>query len=148
MIREATPKDMPALVEMGEHFHAASPFSGRVAFDARSFGVSLSRQMAAPLGVVLVADELGLVGFTTGLVYPCWFNARAALGQEIAWWVEPDARGDTAHELRAELECWMRDAGAGHALMSSLADDRAASMARLYRRSGYDPAENTFIKEL
>lgn len=144
MIREASVEDIPRLVEMAEAFHALSPYQG-VAFDGDSFARSIERYLSDPCWTVKVLDEDGVVGLAIAVVQAFYFNEDEITAQELMWWVDPDSRGGGLRLLYA-LEGWARDKGAKTLAMGDVPGLR--SLESLYRRRGYEPADNLYIRSL
>ena len=142
MIREATLDDLPALLDMGREFYAAS------AFDAIGFNEDTARAMlqvliGSPTGVLLIAEG----GMAAALVYPFYFNAEHTTAQELFWWVAPQARGGgLGRQLIAALEAAVQARGAKSLSMIALAEIDGPAVAELYRRHGYRASEQSFIK--
>ncbi len=148
MIRDATQKDMARLVEMGRLFHAAADAGDIPSFDPISFQQTATWLIDSPTGVLLVITKDGVHGMAGALIYPAWFNLAFYVAKVIFWWADPIARGLQATALRRALEYRLKELWGQNAIMLSLAGMRDEAMARLYRREGYRPMENTFIKRL
>ena len=148
MIRNASTVDMVRLIEMGRTFHAATDSNDLPEFDVDSFVQTASWMIASPIAALLVLDDGRVRGMAGGMVYPAWFNLSALMAQEIFWWVDVEGRGSQAVELRRNFETRMKELGAGNLAMLSLAGMRDETMERFYRREGYRPMENLFIKRL
>lgn len=141
MIRPATPQDVPALVELGRFFHAASPYAHLPYVPER---VATTLQHLMVTGFVVVSEVDGIKGMSAAMAGPMWFSDVPA-AQELFWW--SDGSGE-AHELRAALEDWAKDQGCALFVMVCLENDKAPVLARLYRRDGYQPVEHHFIRRL
>jgi hypothetical protein len=122
---------------MGEQFAAAVDMP----YDEQSTAETMLRLMESADGVLLVGHG-GMVG---GLVYPAYFNREHRMAQELFWWSETPGVG---RALLAGLENWARGVGAKSLTMLAMADLRADAVGRLYRRQGFRPLENTFVKAL
>lgn len=148
MIREARESDIPAMVEMGRKFFDLTGWSDIADWSEYSFAATLRRLMSSDDGVLLVIDRNGPVGMAGALLYPFYFSAAHRTGQELFWWVDPEARGREATELLDRLEQQAREQGAMSFTMIAVDVLRSAALARYYTRRGYRAAENTFIKGL
>lgn len=146
MIRTATAADIPALVEMGGRFFAASGFADSTSYDPDSMAHTFAQLIESEQGVLLVADGVGMAG---ALVYPHYFNRHDLVAQELFWWVDEDARKSGAgSRLLLAIEAWAAERGAKSLIMLSLSALDAEKVNRMYENAGYRPAEQSFIKRL
>lgn len=134
MIRRATPDDMEHVVELGRAFHAYSPWRG-VSYDHDAIRAFVAGCIET--GAIFLS-ETGMCG---GLVSPLYFNPAFRIGVEFFWWA-PD--GGSA--LRQAFEDWAREEGAQGVQFSALSDEHLPAVTRIYRRSGFAPAETAFVK--
>lgn len=144
MIRRAGLADIASMVELGRRFHA---YAGvvEIPFDPESFRLTLERGIQDADQCYLVADVDGtLLAMAGAIAYPPYFNHAARTGQELFWWSECGE----GMRLHAALADWARTRGCQSFAMIALADGRSERMARLYKRMGYRPSEQTFIKGL
>jgi hypothetical protein len=144
-IRMATTADVPAVVAMGEKFHAFSgdpvPYCNR---SAATTALGLMR-----MGFIMVAERddmlIGMIGVA---VVPMPFNSAHIMAQEMMWWVDENARstGDAMRLIRgAEQESGRR--GASRFIMGLLAVSQP-SVARAYERMGMVKAETSYMKDI
>lgn len=143
MIREATVDDIPALLVMCRRFHEASPYGERDFVDADA-ARTLEGLLTLGRAAIFVCDEGEICGMMGVAASPTMFDHQLEIVQETFWWCQ----GGDAQGLRQAGEEWARDRGAALFSMACLENDRAETMARLYRRSGYAPVERHFIKAL
>lgn len=144
MIRAATPADIPAIVEMGRKFYAATAYQAVAPFDADS--VAGLAGMMIDTGVLLVADEGDLVGMVGLYVGPFMFNAGLKTAHEVMWWVDPEAQGrGVGKQLLAAIEPACRARGAVSAQMVVL-ESSPPQAAALYERMGYRHSETSYTK--
>jgi len=145
LIRPATPADAPAITRLLADFDAAS--GARVDAPGESFAAAhvargVAARIAHRLGLVLVLDlGAGPVGVLVaeagaGLWRP------ALWADELAFWIDPAARGPWADRFLAAYEAWARDLGARLVGLSSL----GPRAEQLYTRRGYEPADRKFVK--
>lgn len=140
MIRQATEADLPALLEMGRKFHAASPWRV-IPFSDERFAQSVRAQLAGA-GTYLVNEALtGMIGMVSGPVY---FAENVTVAQETAWWCE-DPRD--ALKLLQAAEEWARGVGASHVCMVRL-EGVTERLGPFYERRGYAPTEHYYLKGL
>jgi GNAT superfamily N-acetyltransferase len=148
-IRPATLEDVPTIAAMGERFHAEAGWADVVPYVVADCAQSLRELVGAPAGILLVAEAEGrLVGMAGGLAHPFYFNFAHRTGSELFWWVEPGLRDGTGAALLQSLEDAARAIGCESWAMVAVDKVRPETMARIYRRRGYRPAEHSFIKRL
>jgi GNAT superfamily N-acetyltransferase len=150
MIRPADPADLAELLRMARAFHAESGHV--IPFDAATFCAFAEAVIDDANGVYLVAERDThdrLCGMTAALAFPCWYNARVRQGQELFWFVDADARGNSAGiRLFDALEAWAKSAGVDTFSMSSTAQLNPEKLARLYMGRGYVPQDVVYTKVL
>lgn len=150
VIREAEPDDLEALLEMGKAFFDHSGSSSFTTFDEASFTTTLMSLMSGIAGgSLLVADVDGrAIGMAACVVFPFYANMETKIGQEIFWWVKPEYRKGIGGSLMDELEAAAGRKGAKIFIGANLSGEHDAAFARLYRRRGYSPGEQTHIRIL
>lgn len=138
-VREATPEDFGAILEIGRRFHAFSPWRDRPFSDQAT--LEMLERITASDDAVLLWNGSGILG---GLVAPIYFGG-GVVAQELFWFADANGR-----ELLDAFEAWAEDKGAAGVLMISLTiDERTdARMDRLYTRRGYGLRERNYYKEL
>lgn len=95
-IREASPHDIPALLDMLRKYREHMPYGFlQDADDAEHVTQMLSNLMAGQ-GVVFVSETEKLTGMLIAGVMPSLWSPKHFLLTEFAYWVEPEHRGGTA----------------------------------------------------
>jgi len=130
---------MPVLVTMGRR-QVAALFPGWT--DNPLQLTALTAQLIeSPDGVVFVADDgdrlVGMIGMMT---FSHHLTGEKTAG-EVAWWVEPDARG-IGTALLKQAERWGAEQGALHIQMNA----PNTRVGALYERRGYQMAETTYYR--
>lgn len=145
MIREATPADIPRIVEMGSRSLLEGPYKDQVADRPEESAKLALRVMESQQGTVLVAEENGtLVGLLGFVIFPHYFSGESTAG-ELMWYVEPEYRRSfTALALLRKAESMARGAGAKR--MQFTAPTTAVGDA--YKALGYKAIEVSYQKEL
>lgn len=138
MIRNATPADIPFVMEMGRKFADEAGVTARIGWDDESIHDMLETLIAEDDGILLVSER-GMIG---GFVSEHPFNRNTRLFSELFWRAE-DGNGLA---LLAEAERLAAERGATRSLMVAM--DGMDRTRRLYARLGYAPCEAQFIKEL
>lgn len=136
-MRKATESDLPALLELGKQFHAASPYS-ELPYDAER--VANVVKSVIETGTVLVSGS-PVHSMGAAIKGPMWFSSGVAAQEMFLW-------GPHGKQIREGLEEWAADEGCVSFSMVSLENEKSAQMARLYRMAGYAPKEHHFVKAL
>jgi GNAT superfamily N-acetyltransferase len=149
-VRQATEQDLDKYIELLGHFHAASPMKGVAEYDPVGIRAFLATSLENTNIALLVGELDGeIVGVTSCLLYPMYFNPGYQVAQEMWWWLTPAARGSgVGQAMFKALEAWAEEKNARALFMVALEDERAAAMEKVYFRAGFRPLERTFIKEL
>lgn len=141
-IRAATLEDVPTLVQMGCR-QLAALYDGIIAQNPAQLDTLTTHLITSPTGVVFVAEEAGALVGMIGLVsYPHHLSAAPTVG-EVAWWVEPHARG-VGLQLLNRAERWAVEMGATQIQMVAPTE----RVGRLYQRRGYQAVETSYLKPL
>jgi L-amino acid N-acyltransferase YncA len=99
-IREATPIDLPQLLNMLRKYREQTPLDFLSEADNATYITQMLCEIMAGRGVVLVAEDDGLVGMLIAGIHPSRWSPAHLLLTELAWWVEPEHRGGTTgHRL-------------------------------------------------
>lgn len=108
--------------------------------------VSLVQQLGPSVAQCFVVDDgAGLVGMLA-IASGAHFLSGALFAEEIAWWVEPQSRGDLGPALLDTAEDWAR--GVDCAFIKMIAPVGDPVVARYYKRRGYLEVETAFAKRL
>lgn len=144
MIREATPADVPRVVEMGRRFLAEGPYRDKIADNPEVCAKLAAQLVQNPQAKILVAEEgEQLIGILVFILFPHYFSGEMTAG-ELVWWVEPRARGRTGVKLLTAAEGMARDLGAKRMQMVA----PTLEVGRLYKRRGYEEVETTYQRSL
>lgn len=134
---------------MGERFHEEAGMGEFAPFSRIDCASMLLNLIESDGGILLVAEANGaLIGMAGGLVYPFYFNTAHITGQEVFWWVHPDHRKGPGRALLEALEAEAKARGCESWSMVALASVAPEAVGRLYRRRGYRPSEQSYIKRL
>jgi GNAT superfamily N-acetyltransferase len=143
MTRMATRRDIPRLVEMGQHFLDSTVYRGLIGRNTSQMAATASMLIDSPDGCVVVAERSGVVvGMLGALVFTHHISGER-VGGEVFWWVEPEHRGCGVRLLKAS-ETWARARGAVRMQMIAPTPDVGA----LYQRMGYAAVETTYQRSL
>lgn len=145
MIRLATMADVPAMVLMGERFHALTASGQYIPWDAPSFAATLVELIIKECAFVY--DKGGVKGMTAAVLMPSYFNKHCLTCNELFCWVNPDARG-AGMQLFDMLESWAVQQGARIMVLATVANMRSEVLDRKYRAKGYELTDNFYMKRL
>jgi GNAT superfamily N-acetyltransferase len=147
-IRNATEADVETIVKMARHFIAFAPHAAVAEYDDEDLANAARACMQH--GLLIVAEQDNeIIGMLLGIISSLWFARRTLWASELAWWVEPAARGGTAGiRLVTAFQDWARDQGAKVVAMSSLHLDHDGRVGNVLERMGFSPSEHTYIKRI
>lgn len=147
MIRLAIPDDGPAIMPMGEAFHAESGWAEQFPFDRESFAHTVTRLGMADLFVV--AEKEGrIVGMAAIDIGPAITNHSVRFAREVFFYVQPLHRKGIGRDLFNALKLIARHNGV--TFFDAVAEEgkRSLALARIYRAGGLSPAETIFRMRL
>jgi GNAT superfamily N-acetyltransferase len=139
MVREATPGDFPAILEMGRRFHEFSPWRDRPFSDEAT--LEMLQRITDSEDAVLFTNGTGILG---GVIAPIYFGG-GSVAQELFWFADKGGR-----ELLDAFEDWAEERGAVGVAMVALAIDERTDqrMGSIYERRGYRLRERSYYREL
>lgn len=149
MIRLANTSDYARLLQLFREFHQVSPYS-HLPFSEQKAGQLLEHVEKVSDGVVLVAENKGIVtGFLAGLVSELPF-AHIRVASELAWWVDPLYRkGTDGIKLLEAYEYWARNVvKVDQIQVANLMNEYSEPLNRLYTKRGYEKKEETWLFQL
>ena len=148
MLRLATTDDLPDILRMARAFHEVSPYRC-LPFDSEYVSGSILHTLGQPESSVIILglDDGKIVGMLAGIVSVCILNGKKQASESV-FWVDAAARKSTlAKQLKEAYEYWAKNVvHCDLALMSALEDDNLLLVDKLYKRSGYTPAERNYMK--
>lgn len=147
MIRQATHNDIDDIARLGALFHAQAGWD-EIPYSADDCARSLHNLLSSDAFICLVSEGAGINGMVSGVISPVYFNHAHVSGEELFWWVSPEAPQMTGIRLLTGLEQRAKEMGCKTFQMKSLARLGGERMVQLYNRLGYRQSEQTFIKEL
>ena len=104
-IRDASPFDIPDLLDMLRNYRSHTPLAFLVEADDAEYVTRLLTELMAGKGLVLVAENDAVVGMLIAMISPSAWSPKHLLMTEMAYWVEPESRGGTAgYRLLAEYK--------------------------------------------
>jgi GNAT superfamily N-acetyltransferase len=150
LIRAAVEADIPDILRLGKLFFNEAGWPEFASWDEASVAATLRGLIQGTIeGGLIVAQYDGeTVGMTGFVCYPFYCNLGMKFAQEQFWYVETQHRFGAGRLLFDALEESARSKGATVLIMSSVASLRSEALARLYRKRGFAPGENTYIKRI
>ena len=143
MIRLATLDDKEEIFRMAVAFYQQASYNFPV---DQEYGYEyILRHLANSecLSLILEVDNQPsgvLLGFATNHPF-----SPVRVANEIVWWVDPPARGKASLDLLDAFEYWaLHKQNCKYICLTSSGDIR---LDRLYRRSGYEPKEHSWVRE-
>ena len=141
MIRAAIASDKPALLGMARRFHALAPALAAHPFSAVVAARTIHAHVGRPDALALVLDLSGIKGALVAHLQPMPFS-EALAAREVAFWIDPEARGRWAVAMVREYERWAAEKGAALTGLACL-DDRAGAF---FARLGFSEVETMMAK--
>lgn len=145
MIRPATEADVSRAVAMGLRFIGSSLYQRVVVPDVAQIEAVV--RSVIEHGAAFVAEDAGqIVGMIGGLVRITEADGQPFLA-ELAWWVEPRARGlrRIGPALLDALEHWALERGITQVQMVAPAGTKVGAF---YIKCGYTPVETHYAKRV
>ncbi len=141
MIRIATPDDFPLVLEMAHKFIKTTNYE-HLYTEEKLKDIIMSFLVAdRHEKIILLYEDKGMVAvMATPFIFGDGYVAT-----EVAWWVEPDARGiKVGKELMDALEIWAKMVDCNLVSMVSLDPE----LGKYYEKRGYYPYEFVYVKEI
>lgn len=147
MIRRAEMRDMRACLDMGREFVAVNGAADLLPFREIDAHHLLEGLIAGKGGVLLVADDVGVLsGMVGAALSRCHWNRTRLVATELFWFVAPQRRTGVGRALMQALEDWAKAEGV-HALgVMSLESQRPDAVGEVYKRRGYRLIEHAYVK--
>src|SRR5688572_6291922 len=140
-LRIANIQDFDLVFSMAKKFAEASGYSKHMEEDKIKAIITDLLNGPQERKIIILHGEEGLLA---GLVAPFTFGT-ALMATEVAWWVEPDARGkNVGAELMDAFEFWAKKVGCSLVIVSSI-DDK---VGKYYEKRGYKLHERAYLKEV
>lgn len=146
MIREANEQDFDEIVDLSSEFWTHSPYHKEEFI--RSDVLEKVKQCFDE-SLLAVIDVGGVVGFCAGLTLPLLANNVIKAGIEIAWYIDPNHRGNgNGKALKIFMENLARKQKVKYWCMVSMETSMPAVIEKMYVNSGYIKTETTYMKAL
>ena len=145
-IREASPHDIPALLEMLRRYRAHMPYGFLQDADDAAHVTQMLTNLMAGQGVIFVSETDDLTGMLIAGIMPSLWSPKHFLLTEFAYWVDPEHRGGTAgyRLLAAYLDkaIQLKEAGRiSHAFLSKMVNSPDLN----YERMGFRKLEEFWV---
>ncbi len=144
-IREATLRDLPALLELFEAFRQTPAYARYVAHAPEVATAFLRGLVASPDATIFVRQWDGVIVGMLGVLAYAHPMSGERMASELFWWLDPDYRGAGGWMLR-RAEKWARAQGATRLQMVSPVEN--VRVQETYDALGYQAFEVSYYKEL
>ena len=145
MIRRATVQDYPAILVMSREFWLETAYDDPHDDEHVLFMI----KMADDHDLLFVVDiDHQVEGFVAGLNIPLLGNKSVTCVTELAYWINPAARGRHGLGLIRALEKGAKAVGAKYINMIAMESSKPEVAAAIYARRGYRKVETTYSKQL
>lgn len=141
MIRRGTPKDLPAIIEMGHRLCDRTP-QAHVKRDRESIAQTIGSCMASGLGCVFVAEHEGkLTGVIVGMAQQYWFSRQR---QAVDLMFVSERPGDGMRLLRAFIDWAWKVPGVVEVAGAQSSGIDIERTVELYERLGFKHVGGVF----
>lgn len=145
-IRDASPFDIPVLLDMLRNYRSMTPLPFLAEANDAEYVTKLLTALIAGKGVVLVAEHDGVVGMLIADISPSVWSPKHFLMMEMAYWVEPDARGGTAgYRLLSEYKKRGDELKKSGRICNYLISKMSNSPNLQYQKFGFDKLEEFWV---
>lgn len=146
IVRQASPFDIPILLDMLRSYRSLTPLAFLSQADDAEYVTRLLTELMAGKGVVLVADNDGVVGMLIASIGPSVWSPKHFLMTELAYWVEPESRGGTAgYRLLAEYKKTGERLVKENRICNFLISKMSNSPNLQYQKFGFDKLEEFWV---
>lgn len=146
IVRQANPFDIPILLDMLRIYRSLTPLAFLAQADDADYVTRLLTELMAGKGVVLVADNDGVVGMLIASIGPSVWSPKHLLMTELAYWVEPESRGGTAgYRLLAEYKKTGERLIKENRICNFLISKMSNSPNLQYQKFGFDKLEEFWV---
>lgn len=94
-VRDATPFDIPAILDMLRQYRSQTPLPFLHDADDEIYITRVLTEIMAGRGVALIAEGDKIDGMLLAQVAPSAWSPKNLLMTEMAYWMNPDARGSS-----------------------------------------------------
>jgi GNAT superfamily N-acetyltransferase len=148
LIREATPADREAVLDLGERFITAPPYNALFPTFNREHAATFGFDLLLHWGVVIVAEQEGqIVGALLIEALPHVFTGTSEIAKEVVWFMAPEhRRGLAGVKMLRFAEEWCRQNGVKVLIM--VAPAAHPDVGHFLRRTGYTDLETALMVHL
>lgn len=146
IVRDATPFDIPILLDMLRRYRRLAPLAFLAEADDAEYVTKMLTEIMAGKGVALVVDNDGIVGMLLASIAPSIWSPKHLLMTELAYWVEPESRGGTAgYRLLAEYKKIGQQMQKEKRICNFLISKMSNSPNLQYQKFGFDKLEEFWV---
>lgn len=145
-IRDASPFDIPAILDMLRNYREKTPLPFLVEADNADYITRMLTELMAGRGLVLIAETDRQIGMLIAGINPSLWSPKHLLLTEMAYWVEPEARGSSAgYRLLAEYQQRGADMKAQNRICHFSISKMSNSPDLQYDRFGFRKIEECWV---
>jgi len=146
-IRLAQEEDIEVILEASRDIHSKASFS-QVPFDEDTVAAVIFSFIDGPVNermIVIAENEQNeVVGVIAGTLLPSFYSTSRIAAEPLFW------SNGSPKVFKALTECfenWAKEVGADFAIIGSHSQYTPERWSKFYKKFGYKPYENTFMKE-
>jgi Sortase and related acyltransferases len=152
MIRLATPKDLPRLMELSKDYHFASRFKRFALWEDSTEGwqnLLLGSIEGPETDIIVYEKDDVVVGYIMAYILPMLWRPGIKVARVVGIWVDPGSRslGIGSLLMRAFL-IWAKEQGAEWAATGSGTKTGTRAANALARSHGFELEERMFIRRV
>ena len=146
-IRDASPFDVPALLDMLRDYRSQTPLPFLAEADDAIYITKILTELMAGRGAIFVADtDEGIVGMLIACIAPSVWSPTHRIMRELAYWVTPTARGTSAgYRLLAAYNEFGQALKDGGRIAAYAISKMSNSPDLKYERFGFSKLEETWV---
>lgn len=145
-VREASPFDIPVLLDMLRRYRRLTPLPFLAEVDNADYITRLLTELMAGKGMILVAEKEVVVGMLIASIAPSMWSPDHLLMTEMAYWVDVEYRGGTAgYRLLTEYQQRGAAMKADGRICNVLISKMSNSPNLQYQKFGFEKLEEFWV---
>lgn len=146
IVRDANEEDYPDILRLSEAFWEHTVYEEP--FEEEQCLAMIEACYAAGL-LAVVESSKEIFGFVAGIKSPLLASSLANIGVEVAWYIEPHERSaGSGRRLLKYIETKAKEQGIKYWNMVSMQSSMPEKANKVYKKSGYQLVEQSFMKVL
>lgn len=145
-IRDASPFDIPDILDMLRSYRRLTPLAFLAEADDAEYVTQMLTELMAGKGLVLIADKDGIAGMLIAVIAPSMWSPKHLIMTEMAYWVEPECRGGTmGYRLLAEYKQRGDELKKNGRITNYLISKMSNSPNLQYQKFGFEKLEEFWV---